>query len=369
MRAAHLSLTLVCMGAALLLVSCRRTAVERRPTIPYVRTILASKNGPELAVLKRCAAPCVTDDISVIGPVGVCERFSERFVLYDRRDNVDGRYSSDGLPDFAGESLVCIEDDVLAAVPSDSAGIADLREKTVREVLCALDTALHISPYDLEGLSSKKSSKMIVLAGANISRYGLFDADTLFRSSGCGITLFSPLNLALDKVLASERRLLNVGIIYDSSVSSGEIYQEIFALRAAETGHAGSLCYAMPSEGCDSLMHSLVRSYLETGHGSALDAVIVDDLSVDVESLKNELAGMVSIMNESSMTYGRLISKDFTVVDSFDETAVALYEMLRKHNLFTHNIAKPQVVTCKPVAKPEAGDASIILIPGSYVQN
>ncbi len=343
--------------------------MERRPTIPYVRGILASRNGPEMAVLKRCAAPGVGDDITLIGPSAVCDRFSERFSLYDRRDNVDGRRSADGLPDFAGESLVCIADDSLATVPSDSLGAESLRERTVREVLCALDTALHISPYDLEGLGFKRSSKMIVLAGANTCRYGLFDADTLLRSGGCGIPLLSPLELSLDKVMRSRRRLLNVGILYDGSVSSGEVYEAIFAAKAAETGHAGSLCFAMPTGDRVALMHSLLSSYLATGHGGALDAVIVDDLSADVEELKNELAGMLSIMNESSMTYGRLISRDFIMVDSFEETAGTIYDIFRKDNLFTHNIAKPQVVNCRPVPKPEAGDASIILIPGSYVQN
>ncbi len=357
------------LAAALLLPSCRRAAEEYRPTIPYVREILSSRNGPEMDVLKRAAAPSVGDDITVIGTPEVCDRFSDLFSRYDRRDNVDGRYHGDGLPDFAGETLVCIADEGLASVPGDAPGIGAFREKTVREVLCALDTVLHISPYDMEGLGSKKSSKLIILSGANAVQYGGFDADTLFRSSGCGISLLSMPDLALERVMSSPRRLLNVGILYDASASSGEVYSARFALKAAESGHGGSLCYTMPTGDRDSLMYRLVRSYLESGHGGALDALIVDDLSVDIDKLKNELAGMVSIMNESSMTYGRLISRDFVMVNSFDETAAAVYDTLRKYNLFTHNIAKPQVVTCRPVPKPEAGDASIILIPGSYVQN
>ena len=368
MRIPRLALTLLCLSAALLS-SCRRTAVERRPTIPYVREILSSKISPELDVLRRAASPSVTDDITVIGPSAVCERFSERFSLYDRRDNVDGSYAADALPDFAGETLVCIADDSLATAAGDSLRAAGLRERTVRDVLCALDTVLHISPYDMEGQSSKKSSKLVILAGANTALYGSFDVDTLMRSSGCGIPVLSPLDLALDRAFDSSCRLLNVGIIYDPSVASGDVYAGRFALKAAETGHAGSLCYTMPTADRDSLMHALVHSYLDSGHGGALDAVIVDDLSVDVEALKNELAGMVSIMNESSMTYGRMISKGFSLIDSFDETAGTIYSMFREYNLFTHNIAKPQVVACRPVPKPEAGDASIILIPGSYVQN
>ena len=42
---------------------------------------------------------------------------------------------------------------------------------------------------------------------------------------------------------------------------------------------------------------------------------------------------------------------------------------MRENNLFTHNIAQPQVSIYRPVRKPESDDESIILIPGSYVQN
>ena len=69
------------------------------------------------------------------------------------------------------------------------------------------------------------------------------------------------------------------------------------------------------------------------------------------------------------MTYGRLIARDFEVESSFELTAGAIFNYLREKNLFTHNIAKPQLQSFRPVPKPEAEDASVILIPGSYVQN
>ena len=69
------------------------------------------------------------------------------------------------------------------------------------------------------------------------------------------------------------------------------------------------------------------------------------------------------------MTYGRMISRNFVFLNTFDTVAESCYSLLRENNLFTHNIAKPQVSIYRPVRKPESDDGSIILIPGSYVQN
>ena len=97
--------------------------------------------------------------------------------------------------------------------------------------------------------------------------------------------------------------------------------------------------------------------------------MLVDDISLDIRTLKFELADLLSILNESSMTYGRMIADNFLLLDSFNTVADFLYSYLRSNNLFTHNISKPQVVTYLPIPKPETEDGSIILIPSSYVQN
>ena len=97
--------------------------------------------------------------------------------------------------------------------------------------------------------------------------------------------------------------------------------------------------------------------------------MLIDDLSVNPDSLKFELAEIVSVMNESSMTYGRLIPRDFFFLNAFEEVADCAHDFLRDHNLFTHNIAMPRISVYRPAKHPDADDGSIILIPGSYVQN
>ena len=116
------------------------------------------------------------------------------------------------------------------------------------------------------------------------------------------------------------------------------------------------------------LLHRLVLSYARENR-RPLDAVVVDDYGLDVDSLKSELADMISVMNESSMTYGRFLARDFVLMDVFGEVSSACHSILRERNLFTHDISQVQTVSYTPVDLPDSDDGSILLIPVSYVQN
>ena len=352
----------------LLPVACHRQTVETRPTIPLVREILANREDPRAHML-RGHAPKPVQDIAIIGSEFACDRLAEQFSFRDLQDNVDAQHLYDGLPDFAGETFVCIEDstpyqDLLRQ------GEEVLRTQTLRRVLAALDTVVHISPYDQEGLATKLPAKAVILADPFLVEYGGFDVDTLFRSTGCTVPVFSPIELMLDHAFeAGGRTDLSVGILCDPQYDSTGIYERIFARKAAERGLKGVSCVVSGITARDSVLTAFLHQYLDAGHTKPLDVILIDDLALRPEALKNELAEIVSVMNESSMTYGRLFPRNFFFLDAFDEVAVACYGFLRENNLFTHNIAKPQVAIYRPAARPGTDDGSIILIPGSYVQN
>ena len=349
--------------------ACRRQVVETRPTIPLVREILAEKNGPRMQLL-RDLQPMPAADISIIGSDFTCERLAEQFYFRDLQDNVDAGLQEDGLPDFAGETFSCIEDSLDYRSFIAAGQPEELRKQTVLRVLAALDTVVHISPYDLDGLATKASSKMIVLADPFLAEYGGFDVDTLLQSLGCGVPVIRPIELMIDRAFEqSGRGDLSVGIICDPRFEESGIYSKIYARKAAERGAKGASCVTFGTADRDSVLHRFLRQYRDAGNEKPLDAILIDDLSVQPDSLKIELAEIVSVMNESSMTYGRLIARNFVFLNTFDSVAEHCYALLRENNLFTHNIAKPQVSIYRPVRKPESDDGSIILIPGSYVQN
>lgn len=360
----------LCLLALLTLpAACRRQVVETRPTIPLVREILADKNGPGMQLL-RDLRPMPASDIAVIGSDFACDRLAEQFCFRDLQDNVDARFVADGLPDFAGETFECIGDSLDYQSFVSSGQTEELRRQTVMRVLAALDTVVHISPYDLDGLASKASAKMVILADPFLTEYGGFDVDTLLSTAGCSVPVVRPVELMIDRAFEEGGRWdLSVGIICDPRLDGSGIYEKIFARKAAERGAKGATCVAFGMADRDSLLHRFLRRYRDAGNARPLDAILIDDLSVQPDSLKLELAEIVSVMNESSMTYGRLVSRNFVFLNTFDAVAERCYSFLRENNLFTHNIAQPQVSIYRPVRKPESDDESIILIPGSYVQN
>lgn len=352
----------------LLPVACRRQVVETRPTIPLVREILADRDDPRARML-RGHGPRPAEDIAIIGSEFACDRLAEHLSYRDQKDNVDAQVEFDGLPDFAGETFVCIEDTIPYRTVLRQ-GEELLRTQTVRRVLAALDTVAHISPYDQVGLATKLPAKAVILADPYLAEYGGFDVDTLFRSTGCTVPVFSSIDLMLDRAFDEGGRTdLSVGILCDPQFDATGIYERIFARKAAERGLKGASCVVKSVAQRDSVLSVFLRKYLEDGNTKPLDVIVIDDLSLRPETLKTELAEIVSVMNESSITYGRLFPRNFFFVNVFDEVASACYGFLRENNMFTHNIAKPQVSILRPVARPGADDGSLILIPGSYVQN
>ena len=364
-RAARCTLLLLLLVSA----ACERQVAETRPTIPLVRLILSGKSDLRAQSL-RDRAPRPSEDIAIIGTEFACDRLAEQLSFLDIKDNVDARDIPDGLPDFAGETFVCIGDAVPYADVLRDGTEEDLRRQTVLRVLAALDTVVHISPYDLEGLANKASSKIVILADPYLAEYGAFDVDTLFRTLGCHIPVYCPIEQMIARTFDEGGRAdLSVGILCDPQFDSTGLYERIFARKAAERGIKGASCVVVSASQRDSVLHHFLHRYVEDGHSKPLDAILIDDLSIRPEALKTELAEIVSVMNESSMTFGRLISRDFFFLNAFDEVASSCYSYLRANNLFTHNIAKPQVSVYRPVARPESEDGSIILISGSYVQN
>ncbi len=352
------------------LFSCKEQQEGGREPVPYVKEILLNGEAPERAVLRAASNVEPSSDISIIGTRGECDALSEFLSTYDVRDNVDARFVEDGLPDFAGETFVSIADEVSFRDVVAAGDTMEVRRQTVLRVMAAIDTVTHLSPYDMEGVAGKLRSKMILLADPYMSYYGSFDVDTLFRHSGCGIEVISPLGLALDDLFAhSGGKALNVALLYNSELSDSTIYQAHFAAKAREHSNTDARCYPFAVERSDSLFYHVLEEFGHNGGDAKLDALLVADASVDMDALKIELADVVSILNESSLTYGRLLSDNFEIYDPVRISADYSYDSLRKGNMFTHNIAMPQSVTYRPFSNPNAADGSIILIPASYVQN
>ncbi|MCQ2182722.1 MAG: hypothetical protein MJY89_04885 [Bacteroidales bacterium] len=352
--------------------ACAPNEVGGPTAISLVRNILSDKNSPEYRMLASHSEGNPASDICIIGSEKECIALAEAMAAQDRRDNISGSVQSDGLRDFSGENISCIIDTM--AVKYGGILIARkeyiVRERAVRIAMNAIDTVCHLSPYDIDGMGTKQSSKVMIIANPHMSKYGKFDIDTLFRGTGCGCAVITPLEVMMDEAL-SEQRSVSIAILAKPQFSYSEAYMDCFDSKVRKAaGAEGSKCVVLAAHSdSSSIMKSFLDDYIAEGHKEALDVIMVDDIGLDINELKSELASLISIMNEESMVYGKLISNDFKVLDAASSTCRWTYNHLREKNLFTHNIYKPQINTYIPV-EAQDGSNSLLLIPGNhYVQN
>ena len=153
--------------------SCSRRVENGYRTIAYVNSLLTD-SLPELRILAESNGK-PSGAIVLVGDPSGCLRLSERMMLCDF-DNIDARKISDGLPDFAGETIVSIlnfADTAYMNHPATKDGQTALRELTVNGALAALQ------------LPSR--CKILIICCPVLSEYGGSDVSDLFERIGCDV--------------------------------------------------------------------------------------------------------------------------------------------------------------------------------------
>lgn len=365
------SLLTLSLAVLLSAISCDREAKDTsRTTIPFVTEIIEDKSNAWNTMLSGSWSD-PQGDICIIGAEKEVRDLAEILAESDVRDNIDATAGTDRLYDFAGETFVCIADTLNHPYSRFvEAGKEDaLREVTVRLVLNAVDTVAHISPFDENGLGIKNRAKLIILADPYLSMYGESDADSLLRSFGCGIPVLSPIDIAYNKVLSSGKASMTVGVICDKETAASSVHSGKLREAAKKRGISAD-CVVFPAsqENTDAIRDFLDR-YISVGFEKPLDAIIIDDYDVDMEEAKTNLANLISLMNEESMTYRKYISDGFLFLSTGSSAVEYCYDFLRINNLFTHNISQPEIsvyYTCPGYGEKEG---ELVLISDSYVQN
>lgn len=154
--------------------SCSRRVESCYKTIAYVNTLLAD-SLPRLRTLAESNGK-PSGAIVLIGDPAGCLRLSEKMMVCDEFDNIDARKVSDGLPDFAGETIVSIlnfADTAYAARTATREGRISLRELTVNGALAAL--------------ASPDRCKILIICCPVLSEYGGSDVCDLFERIGCDV--------------------------------------------------------------------------------------------------------------------------------------------------------------------------------------
>ena len=320
--------------------------------IEFVNGIMDGSGTHEHELLGKYDSSDRSGAIYIIGTEEEADYLAGAFLDCDYFDNIDGRGKPDFLKDFSGETICPVYNyfdfDGLNASGDDGA----LREIAVRAVLAAMDTVCFVSPYDRKGLGRKPLANLIVLANPYSSEKGQYDVDTLFSYFNCKVPVLNFVDLVVENSLAgAPRGAFNVGVI---DKWNGSAYAGRFAALSAGAGSGTVVNCFQPGtlpEG-NTIVNFLDR-YVQDGHSAKLDALIVNDPSLDVPALRDTLAGMTSAMNASSLSYGRLIADDIRVVDAREVLAKSVYRFLRRNNLFTHKVALPSRIDFMVLPKEE----------------
>jgi len=346
-----------------LVVSCRQSEAPSRQTIQFVRDVISNPDSYESRVVSG-KVPDRKNTIFLIGEAEECECFTNELMLCDRHDNVDGSHNPDFLPDFAGETIISLVD--MANTPYS--GYLDwrnedyLRELTVKSVISALDTVCSVSPYDLENRGKQPLPKLIVLTSSYNAEYGLYDVDSLFTATRCGIPVINPLDRMMDA--AVDVGASNIGVIATEKMIASGIYSAVFQRKARGKGLGNPECVAFAVSDTLNPLREFLDKYIKAGYSKPLDAVLIDDLSVSSDSLKAEQAMLTSVLNVESLTYSKLISPETSLIDSRKVTSEAAFRIFRDLNLFSHAIRYPD--SNKFLLVPAVGLPEQYYLPDGY---
>lgn len=352
----------------IILFSCDRQPATDSDIHPLVADILFDKLMPEHEILVNHAEPSVRGSIYIIGGENACKALSSAFQKCDAFDNVNGRHVSDGLPDFSGETICMVIDD--AAYPYwdyvQNNGQERMREHFIRQTISSLDTLCNLSRYDLDGRGYRAYAKMIIVADPYYLSWGKKDVDYMFGNIGCGIPVVQPSDLLFDSLLSDGSTELNVGIICDSVFTRSSVYVETLK---SKSGNQNASCFASsPVQGKSALI-SFLELYRQNGGRTPLDAILVEDISIDMDALRKDIALVRDLKRPEYLTYGKFLSENLRVIESSEVMTAFCYNFLRSSNLFTHKIAYPKLLSFRTYPHPDESIHSSLILQSDDVQD
>ncbi len=359
-----------CLSILLVAVSCGPQEHTGRDTIALVKSIAADNTSPDHIMLTGFSKPLSAGNIYVCGTARQCSLIGNAFLESDIFDNVRARSYSDGLKDYAGETFSLVSDVTYTPYSEFAEAYTEepLRELTVRMALSLLRDKCNMSVYDIEGNASKAPAKLIVLADPWMQRCGKFDIDTLFSLTSCKVPVVSPQDLLFDAAFTGEKKYFNVGLMCDSLSHDSGIYGSIFKDKVSHYKIMGAKYFEAASGISDSgQLEAFLDSYISSGQTEPLDVLLVDDWSVDLDQMRQALNNIRDFSKEESMRYGKCISQDFVIMGSSELTMRECYLLLRKHSMFTHRIALPQLEQYVIMPQPGGEEMQFLLIPGKDV--
>ena len=335
----------------LAVVSCQPRKPVVRDTIPYVKQ-LAADTAETYPLLRSYRAEGVKGSIAIIGEPEACLPLAERFLATDLVDNVDGKSRPDNLPDFSGETFDVLMDEYNAPYLRMAAASPDsLREVAVRNAVMALDSVAYANALDPASRLRKTRAKVFVLASSFLAEYGCFDIDTLLQMAGREALIITQVDALLD---AAEREGCKRVAVW-----APEEAKPAYEAAAKDYDMNVTVISTVGNGILRPAFRDMLRLYKEMHPDGALDAVLLDSFTADLEELNAEKEHIHRQITEEDMGFDRILAPKFRFIQPAPSLTDACYHLLRDRNLFTHNIAYP---SARYYRTEEDRDGSFVLV-------
>lgn len=339
---------IVALLTGLAVISCGGRPSGGHRLTPYVAGLLADTAAYDYRVVSAYDAAAKDGTIAVIGEPEETLLLTEQLMGSDRFNNITGTRRPDGLPDFAGETFAPILD--RANAPYDgyiAAGNEDfLAELTVRNFVAALDTACFLSAYDKDRLVHKAGAKIVVLSSSLAAAYGYWDIDSLCVSASRRVPLFSVPQAMLDCAWERHGEGLNVGIWTTRKKLGAGVWSTVFPRIASRHRDPQATHEVFSPDSAVTVrdrFFEFMHRYASAGNTAKLSALLLDDGSVEADSLRAVVSAVMNVDQDNYIMYRNWLADDFEVIDPAGAVSAVCYACLRETNRFTHRIAYPEV--------------------------
>lgn len=298
-------------------VSCNQTVSSGLDTIPYVKSIIADKDGYENNLLSSISTDS-RGTIAIIGDSLHCATLLQVFLECDFFDNIDGRKEPDDLPDFSGEKVVALSD-VNFQARIQTANAEGLREFAVKSFISAMDTSVR--------------AKAVIISSPWMATEAVFDIDSLKHFFRLDVPVIYPIRTASAYVTSKFGKNATVAVFSDDEAKAESgLYGRFF-------DNPYSVCTDQPADSVS--FRVFLENYSKKSNPKKLNAVIIDDYSVDTDAIYAEIDEIINKETPENLALRQLLSVDFELVDCRDIAAEACFREFRNKNIFTHNVAYP----------------------------
>lgn len=362
----YLSLLLL---SSLLMVSCGSKSKEQE-LIPISKKALSDSTSIYYADFDSFPKEKSLLPIGIIDDTPDGIQVVKMFLHSDQYDNITGKLTGDGIPDFAGENYIFLSDNANAPYSNYvEKGKADyLRELVVRDALFLLRDHYFNIVYDQKPTGVKEHSKILVVASSSASVTALKDIEILLQKSETGVKVISLINCGVSDMLASldSAKESFIGLLATPTVTFSGDYERVISDLSVSKGFKGKIrLYSetvedfekgdslgfkfdqSPSDFARYHLISLIEKHRMDGNKNPLKGVILGSpiFSHIADSLKMVINDLLNFKKEGVYIYKNIIDENFTFYDPVTSTTRECYRILRESDELSMRLERSVVTS------------------------